>query len=105
MRPSTDIGREIRQLLLEKSYISHLALLEWQQSSDGSEKFSFRLADGEVIESVLIPETDHYTLCLSSQVGCAQNCRFCLTAQKGLHRNLTPGEIVNQILAGTGSRT
>ena len=95
----TDIGREIRELLLEKSFISHLALLERQQSVDGSEKFSFRLADGEVIESVLIPETDHYTLCLSSQVGCAQNCRFCLTAQKGLHRNLTPAEIVNQILA------
>ena len=95
----TDIGGEIRGVFLEKSFISHLTLLERQQSIDGSEKFSFRLADGEVIESVLIPETDHYTLCLSSQVGCAQNCRFCLTAQKGLHRNLTPAEIVNQILA------
>jgi 23S rRNA (adenine2503-C2)-methyltransferase len=95
----TDIGKEIRQLLLEKSFVSQLTLLERQQSIDGSEKFSFRLADDEVIESVLIPETDHYTLCLSSQVGCAQNCRFCLTAQKGLHRNLTPAEIINQILA------
>jgi 23S rRNA (adenine2503-C2)-methyltransferase len=94
----TDIGKEIRSLLLEKSFISHLTLLERQLSVDGSEKFSFRLADGEVIESVLIPETGHYTLCLSSQVGCSQGCRFCLTAQKGLHRNLTPAEIVNQIL-------
>ena len=95
----TDIGNNIREIFSEKSFISHLALVDRQYSSDGSEKFSFRLADGEVIESVLIPETDHYTLCLSSQVGCAQNCRFCLTAQKNLHRNLTPAEIVNQILA------
>jgi 23S rRNA (adenine2503-C2)-methyltransferase len=95
----TDIGKDIRELFSAKSFISHLALVHRQHSSDGSEKFSFRLADGEIIESVLIPEMDHYTLCLSSQVGCAQNCRFCLTAQKGLHRNLTPAEIVNQILA------
>jgi 23S rRNA (adenine2503-C2)-methyltransferase len=95
----TDIGQEVRELLLRKSCISTLHLLERQQSTDGSEKFSFRLADGEVIESVLIPEMDHYTLCLSSQVGCAQNCRFCLTAQKGLHRNLTSAEIINQVLA------
>ena len=101
-RDMTDIGNNICELFSEKSFISHLALVNRQHSSDGSEKFSFRLADGEVIESVLIPEADHYTLCLSSQVGCAQNCRFCLTAQKGLHRNLTPAEIVNQILAVRG---
>jgi 23S rRNA (adenine2503-C2)-methyltransferase len=95
----TDIGKEVRGLLQEKSFISQVALLAREQSVDGSEKFSFRLADGEVIESVVIPETDHYTLCLSSQVGCAQGCRFCLTTQKGLHRNLAPAEIINQILA------
>ncbi len=95
----TDIGKDVRGLLLKKAFISQLTLLDRQQSVDGSEKYSFRLADGEVIESVLIPETDHYTLCLSSQVGCAQGCRFCLTAQQGLHRNLTPAEIINQILA------
>jgi 23S rRNA (adenine2503-C2)-methyltransferase len=95
----TDISKPVRELFAKASYISQLTLVARQQSSDGSEKFSFRLADGEIIESVLIPETDHHTLCLSSQVGCAQNCRFCLTAQKGLHRNLTPAEIVNQILA------
>ncbi len=95
----TDIGKEVRRLLLEKTSISHLTLQDRQQSADGSEKFSFRLTDGEVIESVLIPETDHFTLCLSSQAGCAQGCRFCLTAQKGLRRNLTPSEIINQILA------
>lgn len=94
----TDIGKEIIELLTEKSFLSHLRLLKRQQSLDGSEKFSFLLADGEVIESVLIPESGHYTLCLSSQAGCAQNCRFCLTAQKGLRRNLSPSEIINQIL-------
>ena len=94
----TDIGKEFRKLLLEKTYVSRLFLLERQHSADGSEKFSFRLEDGAVIESVLIPETDHYTLCLSSQAGCAQNCRFCLTAQQGLHRNLSPAELINQIL-------
>ncbi len=95
----TDISKDVRDLLLKKSFISQLTLLDHQQSVDRSEKFSFRLADGEVIESVLIPETNHYTLCLSSQVGCAQGCSFCLTAQKGLRRNLTPAEIINQILA------
>jgi 23S rRNA (adenine2503-C2)-methyltransferase len=95
----TDIGEDVRGLLLKKSFVSQSILLDRQQSVDGSEKFSFRLADGEVIESVLIPETNRSTLCLSSQVGCAQGCRFCLTAQKGLQRNLTPAEIINQILA------
>lgn len=95
----TDIGKEVRSLLLAKTCLSQLTLLERRQSVDGSEKFSFRLADGAVIESVLIPETDHYTLCLSSQAGCSQGCRFCLTARQGLDRDLTPSEIINQILA------
>ncbi|MBM4286635.1 MAG: 23S rRNA (adenine(2503)-C(2))-methyltransferase RlmN [Deltaproteobacteria bacterium] len=95
----TDIGKDVRRLLTEKTFISHLPLLDRQKSLDGCEKFAFRLADGEVIESVLIPETDHYTLCLSSQAGCAQGCRFCLTARQGFRRNLTPAEIINQILA------
>ncbi len=95
----TDISKSVREMLLEKAVISQLHLQDRQHSADGSEKFSFRLTDGAVIESVLIPETDHYTLCLSSQAGCAQGCRFCLTAQQGLQRNLTPAEMVNQILA------
>ncbi|WP_449245361.1 23S rRNA (adenine(2503)-C(2))-methyltransferase RlmN [Desulfobacca acetoxidans] len=95
----TDIGKEVRHLLQEKSYISQLALLARRRSADGSEKFSFGLSDGEVIESVLITENDHYTLCLSSQVGCAQGCRFCLTGRRGLTRNLSPAEIINQVLA------
>ena len=68
-----------------------------KSEKDGSEKFLFRLKDGSHIESVLIPEKDHYTLCISSQVGCAQNCSFCMTAKGGLKRNLTTSEIVSQI--------
>ncbi len=70
-----------------------------QEAADGCRKFLFALEDGNLIESVLIPEEGHYTLCLSTQVGCAQGCRFCLTARRGLVRNLTAGEIVNQVLA------
>ena len=95
----TDVSKTVRELLRDKATLSHLALAARQRSHDGCEKFSFRLSDGEVIESVLIPETDHHTLCVSSQVGCAQGCRFCLTAQKGFRRHLRPAEIVNQILA------
>ena len=70
-----------------------------QAAADGCRKFLFALEDGNLIEAVLIPEEGHYTLCLSTQVGCAQGCRFCLTARRGLIRNLTAGEIVNQVLA------
>ena len=59
---------------------------------DGSRKYLFTLKDGKRIESVLIPERDHYTLCASSQVGCALDCRFCLTARGGLQRNLSKAE-------------
>ncbi len=95
----TDVSKALRDLLREKAILSELTLVARQQSQDGCEKFSFRLADGEVIESVLIPEEGHHTLCVSSQVGCAQGCRFCLTARRGFRRQLRPAEIVNQILA------
>lgn len=67
-------------------------------SSDGSRKFVFSLADGLAIESVLIPDEDRLTLCLSTQVGCGYACRFCYTGVVGLKRNLTAGEMVGQVL-------
>ena len=67
-------------------------------SEDGTRKFLWELEDGARIESVLIPERDHLTLCLSSQAGCAMGCRFCRTARLGLKRNLTPAEIIDQVL-------
>jgi len=70
-----------------------------QVAADGCRKFLFALSDGNLVESVLIPEEGHHTLCLSTQVGCAQGCRFCLTARRGLVRHLTAGEIVGQVMA------
>jgi 23S rRNA (adenine2503-C2)-methyltransferase len=70
-----------------------------QTSEDGTQKFLFRLKDGLAVESVLIPQENHLTLCISTQVGCAQGCAFCLTARMGFKRNLTSGEIINQVLA------
>lgn len=95
----TDINKELRAILAARAEISQLALASKEQSEDGTIKFAFRLTDGLIIESVLIPEEDRNTLCVSSQVGCAMGCDFCLTATMGLKRNLTPAEIVNQICA------
>ena len=95
----TDLARPFRAELSRRARISDLRLEQVQVAADGCQKFLFALEDGNLIESVLIPEEGHATLCLSSQVGCAQGCRFCLTAQRGLIRNLQAGEIVSQVLA------
>jgi len=68
------------------------------QSEDGTRRFVLRLEDGEMIESVIIPGEDRLTFCVSSQVGCALGCTFCLTGLLGLTRNLTTGEIVSQVV-------
>lgn len=70
-----------------------------EKSKDGTVKFAFRLSDGALIESVLIPEQDRNTLCVSSQVGCAMGCAFCLTGAMGFKRNLNPSEMINQVCA------
>ena len=93
----TDIARDIRSLLNDHFTIRRLQIENIETSSDGSRKYLFKLADAKYIESVLIPERDHYTLCISSQVGCAQGCRFCLTASGGFQRNLSKAEIVSQV--------
>jgi len=93
----TNIKKEIRQLLSENLTIPRLKVVTVENSQDGCCKFLFELTDGHRIESVLIPERTHDTACISSQVGCAMGCRFCLTAQMGLVRNLTAGEIVAQV--------
>ncbi|MEW6219549.1 MAG: 23S rRNA (adenine(2503)-C(2))-methyltransferase RlmN [Thermodesulfobacteriota bacterium] len=94
----TDLGRDLRSRLAETALISQLTPACVETSRDGTQKYAFRLADGVAIESVLIPEEGHATLCLSSQAGCAMGCRFCLTGRQGLTRNLTPAEIVGQVL-------
>lgn len=95
----TDLSKDLRQWLSARLTISRLEPVQVQDSVDGSRKYLFRLKDGHYIESVLIPERGHWTVCVSSQVGCAMGCKFCLTGRGGLIRNLEPAEIVNQICA------
>ena len=94
----TDLAKELRTRLSRKARISSLKLLAVQTSRDGTKKYLFELEDGGLVESVLIPEEGRLTLCISTQVGCAMGCRFCLTGKGGLARDLTTGEILNQIL-------
>ncbi len=94
-----DVKKDIRLQLAEHAWISKLVPEQVEQSQDGTVKYAFRLSDGALIESVLIPEGERYTLCLSSQCGCAMGCRFCLTGTMGLTRNLLPSEIVGQVIA------
>ena len=93
----TNIGKPTRQLLAQAFEIGRLEVAATEDSKDGSRKFLLRLKDGCHIECVRIPEKNHDTLCISSQVGCAQGCRFCLTARGGLLRNLTSGEMIAQV--------
>ncbi len=79
-------------------YISRTQVLKIVQSSDGSEKFLFRLSDGNFVETVLIPKRKRATICLSTQVGCKYNCAFCASGKNGFTRNLTLAEIINQLL-------
>ena len=95
----TDVSREAREQLSADFSIYRPKLKEVQQSIDGTRKYLFELSDGELIESVLIFQPGRYTLCVSSQVGCAINCSFCRTALMGLRRNLGTHEILGQILA------
>jgi 23S rRNA (adenine2503-C2)-methyltransferase len=94
----TNISKNLRTQLEKKARISHLELEKSQVSKDGTTKFLFRLEDGHFIETVLIPERGHFTLCISSQAGCAMGCRFCLTARQGLKRNLSAAEIIDQVI-------
>jgi len=95
----TDLSLELRQRLDASCKINTLRPSHREQSRDGTIKYGFTLEDGQLIESVLIPEDERNTLCVSSQVGCAMGCRFCLTATMGFKRNLTPAEMVNQVVA------
>jgi 23S rRNA (adenine2503-C2)-methyltransferase len=93
----TDLSRELRATLGSNFTLTTPEIVNRERSSDGTEKFLLRLADGRQIESVFIPETPSMTFCISTQVGCAMACAFCLTGKMGLVRNLTAGEIVGQV--------
>jgi 23S rRNA (adenine2503-C2)-methyltransferase len=98
----TDLPAAQRAALADRFRISTPPVARRDISVDGTEKFLITLQDGRHVESVFIPRTPHQTFCVSTQVGCAMGCAFCLTATMGLLRNLTPGEIVGQVrvLAG-----
>lgn len=96
----TNISKALRQELETRCRISCWKPVAVQQSSDGTRKYLFAMEDGATVEAVRIPmETERATLCISTQAGCAMGCAFCMTATAGLLRNLTPGEIVNQVCA------
>ena len=95
----TDLAKEFRAVLSQAATMSRFDDYLIERSRDGAVKFAFRLADGHLIESVMIPEEDRNTLCVSSQVGCAMGCSFCLTGTIGFRRNLSTAEIVNQVCA------
>jgi 23S rRNA (adenine2503-C2)-methyltransferase len=111
----SDLGRDLRAQLSDTCIITTPIVDRHERSEDGTAKFLLRLADGKHIESVFIPDTpssapesldapeasrtraDRMTFCVSTQVGCAMNCAFCLTGKMGIDRNLTAGEIAGQV--------
>jgi 23S rRNA (adenine2503-C2)-methyltransferase len=94
----TDIAKTMRPWLAERFVIGRPQIIEAQHSVDGTRKWLLRTDDGHDYEMVFIPDADRGTLCVSSQVGCTLNCRFCHTGTMRLVRNLTPGEIVGQVM-------
>jgi 23S rRNA (adenine2503-C2)-methyltransferase len=104
----TDLSKGLREILAGSCRISCFSAERIEISSDGTEKYLFRLEDGETVESVLIPDEGRRTLCISSQAGCPLACGFCATGATGFRRNMTSAEIVEQAcfvakrLAGRG---
>ena len=96
-RDATELPLSLRAELEAEWPLSRLTLDVEQHSADGTRKYLWRLADGEAIESVLIPTGSRRTLCISSQAGCALKCAFCATGTMGFRRNLTPFEIAGQV--------
>jgi 23S rRNA (adenine2503-C2)-methyltransferase len=94
----TDVPRGLRETLAERLVIGRPEVARIQRAADGTRKFLLRLADGEEVESVLIPDDDRLTACISTQVGCPLACRFCLTGLMGIRRNLRAAEIVGEVL-------
>jgi len=103
----TNLPKPLREKLREQFTLQTLELVRKQGSSDTTQKFLWKLADGQLIESVLIPAnpalygeaSDRHTLCISTQVGCAYGCKFCASGLEGWKRNLEVNEIVEQVLA------
>jgi len=93
----TNLNKKLREKLQRNCEISAPEISKKQISEDGTIKYALKLAGGQEIETVWIPENDRATLCVSSQVGCALECTFCATAQQGFNRNLSVSEIIGQV--------
>ena len=95
----SNVAKDLRERLAAHYSLARLELADAQHSNDGTRKYLFRLDDGQLVETVYIPELDRGTLCVSSQVGCTLTCRFCHTGTQKLVRNLTAAEITGQMVA------
>ena len=95
----SNVAKGLRDKMASHYSLARLELAEALHSDDGTRKYLFRLNDGQLIETVYIPEVDRGTLCVSSQVGCTLTCRFCHTGTQKLVRNLTTAEIIGQMVA------
>lgn len=93
----SDLAKSLREKLQTTARVEPLPVVSQHISSDGTIKWLFDVGNGDVVETVFIPEADRGTLCISSQAGCAVGCRFCSTGHQGFSRNLTSGEIVSQL--------
>lgn len=99
----TNISLRNRDILKEKFEMGVSLPIETQVSKDGTQKLLFKTNKGKLIESVLIPDDNRLTLCISSQVGCKMNCDFCMTGKMGFHDNLSVNEILNQVYSSPNS--
>ena len=93
----TNLSKNLRSKLEENTVIKLPEIIAEQKSEDGTRKWLIQLDNKNSVETVFIPETDRGTLCISSQVGCPLDCKFCSTAQQGFNRNLTTSEIIGQV--------
>lgn len=94
----SNIPKELKETLLDKYEDNVIEIIKVQKSSDGTQKFLYKLVDGNLIEGVLMCYNFGYTLCVSSQVGCRMGCKFCASGLDGLVRNLQSGEIIGQVI-------
>jgi len=93
----TDLAKSLRDKLVTRAFVAAPAVISDHTSSDGTRKWLLDVGQGNAVETVFIPEENRGTLCISTQAGCAVNCRFCSTGKQGFSRNLTVGEIIGQL--------
>jgi 23S rRNA (adenine2503-C2)-methyltransferase len=93
----TDLAKSLREKLAKRAFVSAPSVISDHTSADGTRKWLLDVGNGNAVETVFIPEENRGTLCISTQAGCAVNCRFCSTGKQGFSRNLTVGEIIGQL--------